>query len=73
LLLSALAGFEMTLKTLIAWMLQAILQEDLMVQRIQTVIPFSPVPNLNCTMRVGKVRPQSSLRSHSLAHALSVF
>jgi hypothetical protein len=35
---------------------QAILREDLMVQRIQYHIPFSPVPDLNCTARVGKVR-----------------
>lgn len=34
---------------------KAILQEDLMVQRIQYHIPFSPVPDLNCTARVGKV------------------
>lgn len=37
---------------------QAILQEDLMVQRIQYHIPFAPVPDLNCTARVGKVRVQ---------------
>ncbi len=44
---------------------QAILQEDLMVQRIQYHIPFAPVPDLNCTARVGKVRVQHH-RHHRL-------
>jgi len=34
---------------------KAILQEDAMIHRIQYVIPFVPVPELNCTARTGKV------------------
>jgi hypothetical protein len=38
-----------------------------MVQRIQFVVPFLPVPDLNCTAHVGKVAPlpARATRSHT--------